>query len=732
MKGFRAGISILICGIIAITSTLTVNAYTLSDGLKEEEELSAYERRINKEIENGMYSKTASCDNIEMLVVPGYTDYLLQYAETVKEYKPNRVAFIFFDGDDIPDLLMDTEGKYSLYTYAGGQPTKVLMNMQGDDADAWVQREEFDDDPDIYYMPFDYIPYKCMTRVCFNYDYNVVYEDYDYDGYYQYTRNDSITTYNRYCDWAPITELCNNNNLVYMGWCAYYAGNETDNYTYQLKRLELGYNELVSCEYMYYSLAEAYLNIGREPEDAMTVFDRYINNGGMDQYMQHVSQFYYGDISEFFDRHIDFTDFDDDGETEMVIKHYMGSTDYYEAIGDEAVCVMHAGSGTADATDLCSDGFRTLIFRGDVTHVGREVRYLAQLDRNGCIIDVTTLHWLSNTGNGEYRSDDQYSYDKVKITRELYRMLVNYYSRDLLHPVETMTSHDILYKYPGVGGENREKLIADEKKIYMIEHAAGDTKASENSSQNAKTVSVKVDKELAENFECARLWVWQDRSHEDDQPEWDICICVTDDVWLDEETLYAKIPETIYLIENASGESDFGTVFECGRDESGIEYYIAGEFGASSNKAEYAGFVEVHFKVNDEYPNGYLTDLTYDDKFPLTIYSWEEGFSDNYSYGGFSKKKESSSDWIFKTSNDEAALEDLNPYNMTRIVRYNDGSLRDEWETGRPMNYGHIDVSDGFEIKAMPMEEAIGNYNPMYILLAFDTDGNQYQYRVYE
>lgn len=230
---------------------------------------------------------------------------------------------------------------------------------------------------------------------------------------------------------------------------------------------------------------------------------------------------------------------------------------------------------------------------------------------------------------------------------------------------------------------------------------------------NIRKIKAKLPPEVAVNYRRARLWTWQDLSSEEDYEGWDSCICVTDDIWFDEknDTVYAKIPETMYVIESEVGEYKIGTFFECGRDEYGIEYYIANYFcGSMESGKSIEGFADVHFKVNENHPDGYLTDF--------------KVVEDYIRISGDA----------LKDDNDlsEDSLEILEPYNFRRYIKEDDGTLLDDWVMTGIIRYKAIDVSDGFHIKAIPMEEAIDGYNPLYTLCVYDMEDNEYIYKAYE
>ena len=196
---------------------------------------------------------------------------------------------------------------------------------------------------------------------------------------------------------------------------------------------DLGYDELIPCEYLYESVtAGAFENIGIS-SDNEKVFEDFVS-GKIDalDYVEEISDipeegFVMKSYDEYFEYmtagdeawsdaiRTEYIDFDNDGEEEMVMHGFAGSCLFFDVIGDTVYSVLHTYSTTDVAAVAEIDGER-VIARTDLTHVGREYYWIMTFDSCCCMIDWFNLH--TSFEGDTYTEEDEFEYRDRDISME--------------------------------------------------------------------------------------------------------------------------------------------------------------------------------------------------------------------------------------------------------------------------------------------------------------------------
>ena len=339
----------------------------------------------------------------------GYNNFILE--EDVK-----RSALIYLDEDDIPELLVLKNGEYRLYTCDGTQITEIAMPDDGIRANAYGPRhiqENYSRDCTFYW--FEYVPYQRLLRV-----HNSIDEE-------------RCDYYLRYEDGSFVLEL--EARFADTTWHTYDAKQEIDNEDFLSRLSDVGYDELMPCGYLYENIEDAYENIGRT-SNTREVLEDFIS-GKIDavysvEEINDIPEESFDMISyeELYDHYImgdaigsiNYVDFDNDGEEELVMEDYMGNSIFFDVIGDTVYKVIRA-SGTADIAYIVEIEGKRAIARTDLTHGGRRCYSIFQYDACGCVVDFFGLYTYYE--GSSYTAEDEFWYRDQEITMEEFEEKVN-------------------------------------------------------------------------------------------------------------------------------------------------------------------------------------------------------------------------------------------------------------------------------------------------------------------
>ena len=346
--------------------------------------------------------------------------FLDSYAELVVAEEVKRVSLIYLDEDDIPELLALKDGEYYLYSFDGSGVRAIAMPAIEIKANAYGQQHNFDWSDEMTFYWFEYVPYQGLIRVHSGADEER--EDY----------------YLRYANGLLSTELevkSDNSNT----WYTYDAEKEISNEEFLSQLSALGYDKLIPCGYLYENVADAYENIGTV-SDTRKVLDDFVN-GKMDalDYVDGISDipedsFVMKSYAEYFDEmtggdelwieeiKTEYVDFDNDGEDELMIRGYVGSRLYFDVVGDTVYKVLNTYFTTDSSYVAGLDGKR-VIARTDLSHGGRKVYRIMELDACCCVVDWWELH-ASYEGE-RYTEEDEFTYRDREITMEEFEEIVS-------------------------------------------------------------------------------------------------------------------------------------------------------------------------------------------------------------------------------------------------------------------------------------------------------------------
>lgn len=339
--------------------------------------------------------------------------YLDGYREVFAAEDAKRAALIYLDEDSVPELLILKNGEYKLYTFDGSTVKEILMPNAEIKASAYGLPHDFQDSTDQTFYWFEHVPYEGLIRVHSSADE----ERHDY--------------YLRYSHGSLSKEL--ETMSTSYEWHTYNAKKEIANEEFLTRLSDLGYDKLIPCEYLYESVAAgAFENIGLSSDNRKVLEDfvngeidavDYVEEVGdipeegfvmksYDEYFEYMT----GGDEEWIDAiKIEYIDFDNDGEDEMVMCGYFGSCLFFDVIGDTVYPVLWTGSTTDFASVAVFNGKR-VIEREDFLHVGREYHRIMTFDSCCCLVDWFNLD--ASFKGDTYTEEDEFEYRDRDISME--------------------------------------------------------------------------------------------------------------------------------------------------------------------------------------------------------------------------------------------------------------------------------------------------------------------------
>ena len=332
------------------------------------------------------------------------------YQNLILEKDVKRTALIYLDEDAIPELLLLQNGEYCLYTFDGSQIMAIDIADAGIRAKAYVPKHVLEgSSEDLAFYWFEYVPYQGLVRVHGS-------EDGERCDYYLSYKNGSLALGYQ----AKATSAI---------WHTYDAQQEITNEEFLSKLSDLGYDQLTPCGYLYGNIEDALENIGKTP-NSREVLDDFIN-GKMDalydveevtgipeegfvmrSYVDLYMNFIMGDGKG----RMEYVDFDNDGEEELVMRDYMGNSIFLDVIGNTVRNVMEA-YGTANQVYVAEMEGKRVVVSADVSHGGRKCYVIRQYDSCGCLVDFFRLLAFYE-GEDNYSAEDEFEYREQPITME--------------------------------------------------------------------------------------------------------------------------------------------------------------------------------------------------------------------------------------------------------------------------------------------------------------------------
>lgn len=350
-------------------------------------------------------------------VVGEETAFLDKYNDfTVKE-NAKRAALIYVDDDSIPELLILKNGEYKLYWLDGSEVRAAAMPDLEIKANAYGLKHDPEDSEQQTFYRFEYVPYKGLIRV---------------HGGDNQERHDY---YLRYTNGLFETEL-EAKSMDYT-WHTYDAEKEIANEEFLSQLADLGYDELIPCGYLYENVAAAYENMGAA-SDTKKVLDDFVSGkiNALD-YVEEISDipednFVMTSYEDFYDDitagegdiwgSLEYIDFDNDGEDELIIHGYAGACLFFDVIGDAVYKVLETGS-TTDVASVAEIEGKRVIERTDLTHAGRKSYRIMKYDSCCCLIDC--FHLYVEYEDSDYSDDDVFQYRNKEISMEEFETILN-------------------------------------------------------------------------------------------------------------------------------------------------------------------------------------------------------------------------------------------------------------------------------------------------------------------
>ena len=355
------------------------------------------------------------------------------YQEICTKQDVKVLSLIYFDADSIPELLLLKDGKYMLYTYNGAEAEEILMSTGEIRANAFGYRHNFEDSDELMFYWFEYVPYKGLVRV----------HDGDEKARHDY--------YLKYENEVLIKEL-EAVSCDYV-WYTYSAEKEIESKAFVEQLDALGYDELIPCAYLYDTVSTAYENINRETDtkkvlddfvsgkkDAM-LYAKEICENPQDGFVMNSFEEIYEDITcgEEWWGELEYIDFDNDGEEELVLHGIYGSKSFFDVIGDTVYLLLHTSS-TTDVGSVAEIDNTRVIERTDLTHGGRKYYEIMQYDSCGCLVERFSLY--AEYEGDRYRASDRFEYNNQKITMQEFEAMV-----DKIEFVDSDTEKSFTSKY---------------------------------------------------------------------------------------------------------------------------------------------------------------------------------------------------------------------------------------------------------------------------------------------
>ena len=344
--------------------------------------------------------------------------FIEEYDEYFAAEDAKRAALIYLDEDSIPELLILKDGEYHLYSFDGSEVKAIAMPDTKIHANAYEAQHNFAWHEYRTFYWFEYVPYEGLVRVHSG-------TDEERDDYYL-----------KYTDGSFSIELEVKSDGIGT-WDTYDAEGQIANEEFLNRLSALGYDKLVPCGYLYENITNAYANIDAA-SDTKHILESFVN-GEIDalDYVEGKSDipgesFITKTYEEFFDHittgeeywgSVEYIDFDNDGEDELVIYGFAGACLFFDVIGDTVYKVLETGS-TTDVAHVAEFIGKPVIARIDLTHTGRRIYEIMEFDPCCCLIDWFILSAFYEEGD-TYTENDEFRYRWQDITMEEFEEIEN-------------------------------------------------------------------------------------------------------------------------------------------------------------------------------------------------------------------------------------------------------------------------------------------------------------------
>lgn len=336
-------------------------------------------------------------------------DFLDKYQDFAIAQNAEKVALIYLDGDAVPELLALKGGEWGVYFWDGSRVKKAVMPDAETKASAYGPKHgmEWSGYQSPYW--FEYVPYQGLTRV--------------HGG----NTDERYDVYLRYEAGSFSKEL--KTQSIGGAWDTYDAEGQITQEEFTQKLVDLGYDQLIPCGYLYGTVEDAYDNIGAVWDTKKMLGD--FVDGKINALCCERNGVSWKNYEEIYEDatcgepwwgSITYTDFDNDGEDELVLHGYVGSCRFFDVIGDTVYEVLETVF-TTDTAYVVEIGGERVLARTDLSHTGRQNYEIMKYDACCC---VTDWFWFSVEYEGErYSEGDKFRYMGQEITMAEYEELVD-------------------------------------------------------------------------------------------------------------------------------------------------------------------------------------------------------------------------------------------------------------------------------------------------------------------
>lgn len=381
------------------------------------EAMSWYQPSIGKDSFDESVFNTIEKENITFLNEKiKEKEMFAAYDNFTKNKKAESVAFIYFDEDSIPELLLIENSEYHLYTCKNLAIKELPLSDTGLKANVYGPKHDFENAVEETFYWFEYVPYKGLLRI----------HGEEADARYDY--------YLRYTDGSFTMEL--KAGSAEHIWKTYDGEKEIANEEFLKQLSALGYDELTPCAYLYEYVEKAYENIDRI-SNAEWVLEAFVE--GREEAFCSVAQrcdipkegFSMRSYDEIYKEitceedwwgENEYVDFDNDGQMELILHGYSGARMFFDVIGETVYQLLRTG-GTTDFASVSVMEGKYVIERGDFLHANRKYYWIMTYDSCGCLIDYFCL---ATTYKGDqYTKEDEFFYRNENITMEEFEALRN-------------------------------------------------------------------------------------------------------------------------------------------------------------------------------------------------------------------------------------------------------------------------------------------------------------------
>ncbi len=212
-------------------------------------------------------------------------------------------------------------------------------------------------------------------------------------------------------------------------WNTYDAEGEIANEEFSDRLAEMGYDDLICCAYLYEDVETAYQNMGHT-SDASEALSDFVNGKtcaveGVKSKGDVLEEGFvtrsYADFNEELTEGepwwegVEYVDFDNDGEEELILYGYAGARLYFDVAGDTVYKVL----GTVFTTEVSYVAEREgnyVVVETDLTHGGRIDYQVMTYDGCCCLVDWFRLSAVYEGEN--YGEGDRFEYRNHAISME--------------------------------------------------------------------------------------------------------------------------------------------------------------------------------------------------------------------------------------------------------------------------------------------------------------------------